>query len=157
MNEAIIIGNLARDPELKWINKDTCVTKFQIATNERWLDKDGNKMEKTDWHNCSAWGKRAETIHKYVKKGDKIMVKGKIRNNNFETKEGGKVYGYEIVVENFEFCNGKKGDSNNHSEPPPQHDGIAQEQHSNTSENNKNSGKGKQANINGNQDDDIPF
>lgn len=158
MNEAILVGNLARDPELKWIGKDNCVAKFQIATNERWLDKDGNKVEKTDWHNCSAWGKKAEAIHKYVKKGDKILVKGKIRNNNFE-KEGIKVYGYEIVVENFEFCGGgKKGENN--SDIPPQNDNIPESPSEQPAQRQQKSPtpKGKQENVNGNnQDDDIPF
>lgn len=155
MNEAFIIGNLARDPELKWINKETCVVKFQLATNERWLDKDGNKMEKTDWHNCSAWGKKAETISKFVKKGDRIAIRGKIRNNNFETKEGTKVYGYEIVVENFEFCGGKKsnGDSNDNSQNDQASEPPHEEEPKKTTRQ-----SGKKSNLNGSeQDDDIPF
>lgn len=111
MNKAIFIGNIGNDPELKMVN-NVAVLKLQLATNERWIDKNNEKQKRTDWHNITCWGKTAEIIAEYTKKGDKIYIEGKIRNNNYQNKDGAQVYGYEIVVEKFEFLGNKDKDEN---------------------------------------------
>ena len=81
---------------------------LSIATSERWTDKDGEKQERTDWHRCVAWGKKAEVIAEYFTKGEGIIIEGKIQTRSWETKDGDKRWTTEIIVGNFEFLPGKR-------------------------------------------------
>lgn len=107
MNKVTILGRLGQDPETKQINENASVTKFSIATSEKWKDKSGEMQERTEWHRCSAWNKTGEIIEKYFSKGDPILVEGKIETNSYE-KEGEKRYITQIKVNNFEFVPQKK-------------------------------------------------
>ena len=97
LNKAQIIGNLGRDPEIKTIPSGQKVASFSLACSEKYTDKNGQKVEKTEWINCKAWGKLAEIIEAYVKKGSQIYVEGKIETQSFE-KDGVKKYKTEIIV-----------------------------------------------------------
>ena len=97
LNKAQIIGNLGRDPEIKTIPSGQKVASFSLACSEKYTDKNGQKVEKTEWINCKAWGKLAEIIEKYVKKGSQIYVEGKLETQSFE-KDGVKKYKTEIIV-----------------------------------------------------------
>jgi len=109
LNKCTIIGNLGRDPEIKTIPSGQKVASFSLACSEKYTDKQGQKQEKTEWINCKAWGKLAEIIEKYVKKGSQIYVEGKIETQSFE-KDGVKKYKTEIIVNQMLMLGGK-GDS----------------------------------------------
>lgn len=107
VNKAILIGNLGKDPELKYTPSGKAVTTFSLATSERWTGADGQKNESTTWHNIVAWGKQAEVMKEYLAKGKQVYIEGRIDNRSYEDKEGNKKYISEIVVQNFQFIGGR--------------------------------------------------
>lgn len=106
MNKVILLGNVGNDPEIKTFESGTMKASFPLATSEKWTDKEGNKKENTEWHNCEVWGKRAEVIEKYVKKGQKLLVEGKIKTEKWEDKNGNQRYTTKINVTDFSFAGG---------------------------------------------------
>ena len=110
MNKAIILGRLGKDPELKYTSSGVAVANFSVATSEKWKDKEGNKQEKTEWHNIVAWEKKAEIVGEYVKKGDMILVEGKIETRKWE-KDGITRYSTEIIASSIELLGSKKNDA----------------------------------------------
>jgi single-strand DNA-binding protein len=116
-NLVILTGNLGNDPEFKDLEGGKSLSRFSLATTEIWRDKEGNKQEKTEWHNCVIWGNSAKTINQYCQKGSKLYVEGKITYRSYE-KDGEKKYFTEIVVNNFEFIGGKKNSSNSAANEP---------------------------------------
>lgn len=117
LNKATIIGRLGKDPEIKTINNQT-VANFSIASTESWKNKNGEKQKTTEWHNCDAWGKLAEIIQKYVKKGDLIYVEGTIKTRSWDDKNGEKRYSTGINVKEM-YMLGSKSSSANQSQPEP--------------------------------------
>jgi len=119
LNQVTLIGNLGKDPEIRRLNNGDAVANFSIATSEKWTDKgSGEKRERTEWHRVVAWGKIAEIIEKYVKKGDKIMVQGKLQTRSWE-KDGHKNYTTEVVLQGFDakmVMLSSKGDGGGRSE-----------------------------------------
>jgi len=109
VNKAIIIGRLGKDPEIRDAG-GTAVCSFSLATSERWKDKSGESKEATCWHNIVAWGKQAEVMNEYLRKGQEVYIEGRIDNRSYEDKEGNKKYISEIVVQRFSFV-GSKGDA----------------------------------------------
>ena len=104
LNKAILIGNLTRDPELKSLPSGTKVVGFTLATNRTWKDANGAKQEAVEYHNVISYGKQAEVIAQYCKKGDQLLVEGRIQTRSWEDKETTKkVYRTEIIAENFQF------------------------------------------------------
>lgn len=110
VNKAIIVGNITRDPELKALPSGVQVCSFSVATNEVYT-KDNEKVEKTEFHNIVSFGKLAENIAKYMKKGSQIYVEGKIQTRSWEA-DGIKKYRTEIVAQNVQFGSKPKGSSN---------------------------------------------
>lgn len=106
VNKAILIGNLGRDPELKYTPSGKAVATFTLATSERWTGQDGQKQEATTWHNIVAWGRQAEVINEYLAKGRQVYIEGRIVNRSYDDKDGNKKYISEIVVQNFQFLGG---------------------------------------------------
>ena len=107
VNKCIILGRLGKNPELKQVN-GTALAKFSLATSETWTDKDGEKQERTEWHNCNAWGKQAEVICKYLSKGDQLYIEGSLETRSWEDDDGNKRYATDIKVYKFEFVGGKR-------------------------------------------------
>ena len=108
LNKVMLIGNLGRDPEIRYTQQGLAVVNFSIATSESWTDKNtGDRQEKTEWHNIVVFGKQAETCEKYLSKGSKIYVEGRLQTSNYE-KEGQTHYMTKIVVSNFQFLGGKQ-------------------------------------------------
>lgn len=103
INKAQIYGNITKDIELKSLPSGSAVCSFSVATNRTWKDKDGKKAEEVQYHNIVAFGKTAELIHQYMKKGSPIYIEGRIQTRSWETKDGGKRYTTEIVVEQMQF------------------------------------------------------
>lgn len=113
LNKVFLYGNLTRDPELKALPGGSQVANFGLATNRSFKDKNGQRQEATEFHNIVAFGRTAEVIAQYVKKGRPLFVDGRITTRSWDDKETGKKnYRTEIVVENFQFgADGGKGGS----------------------------------------------
>lgn len=112
LNKVFLYGNLTRDPELKALPSGSNVVNFGMATNRTYKDKNGQKQEATEFHNVVAFGRTAEVIAQYVKKGRPIFVEGRLQTRSWEGKEDGKKqYRTEIIVENFQFGADVKGGS----------------------------------------------
>ncbi len=115
LNKAIIIGNLTRDPELKSLPSGIKVASFGVATNRTWKDQTGAKKEAVEYHNVVAFGKQAELIAQYCKKGNSIYVEGRMQTRSWDAQDGSKKYRSEIIIENFQF--GPKGSGGGSDSP----------------------------------------
>ena len=108
LNKAILIGNLTRDPELRSLPSGIKVCTFSIATNRVWKDKNGARQESADYHNIVVFGRQAETVAQYMKKGSSILVEGRMQTRSWDDKTSGeKKYRTEIVADRTQF--GPKG------------------------------------------------
>ena len=103
LNKAFLYGNLTKDPELKSLPSGSKVVSFGLATNRSYKDKDGAKKEQTEFHNIVAFGKPAEVMATYLKKGRPVFVEGRIQTRSWDGQDGAKKYRTEIVVDNFQF------------------------------------------------------
>lgn len=104
INKVLLYGNLTRDPELKALPGGSQVASFGLATNRTYKDKNGQKQETTEFHNIVAFGRPAEVIAQYVKKGRPLFVEGRLQTRSWDDKENGKKqYRTEIIVDNFQF------------------------------------------------------
>jgi single-strand DNA-binding protein len=109
VNKVILIGNLGRDPELRYLPNGDPVVKFTLATGSRWKDKNGQLQERTDWHNIVAFGRQAEICNQYLKKGSQVYVEGRIQNRSWEDKDGNKKYITEIITRSVQML-GRRGE-----------------------------------------------
>lgn len=111
VNKVILLGNVGKDPEIKYFDNDRAVASFSLATTERgYRTSNGIDVpEKTEWHNISCWGGLAKIAEQYVKKGDPLYIEGKIRTRSYDDKNGNKRYFTDIHVENLEML-GRKSD-----------------------------------------------
>ena len=110
VNKVLLLGNLGRDPEVRYLPSGNAVANFSIATSENFTDRNGSKQEKTDWHNIVVYGKQAETCGQYLKKGRQVFIEGRISYRNYEAKDGsGKRYVTEIVAQRVQFLGGRAG------------------------------------------------
>ncbi|WP_141621205.1 single-stranded DNA-binding protein [Myxococcus sp. AB036A] len=161
VNKVILIGNLGADPEVRFTPGGQAVANFRIATSESWVDKNGQKQERTEWHRIVVWGKLAELCGEYLKKGRQCYVEGRLQTREWTDKENRKNYTTEVVANAVTFLGGggrdagdgmggggggggrrqfsqpRGGDHNDYGQPPPDDMG---------------GGPGG-----GNGDDDIPF
>lgn len=102
LNKVMLIGNLGKDPELRYTTSGVAVATFSLATNESWKDADGNLQERTEWHNIVAWKKLAEICGEWLKKGKKVYIEGRIQTRSYDDKNTGtKKYITEIVADNM--------------------------------------------------------
>ena len=97
-NSVRLIGNLGEDPKVRKLDSGKTVANFSIATNEIYRDNQGNKQSETTWHRLVAWGKQAEIVEQYVKKGSEVAIEGKLTNRSYDDKNGEKHYVTEILV-----------------------------------------------------------
>lgn len=123
VNKAIIVGNLGRDPEVRYTPSGTAVTKFSVATTDRRKDKDGNFQEYTEWHRVTTFGRTAEVCGEYLAKGRSVYVEGEIRTSSWEDKEGNKRYTTEIIGRTVQFLSPRgEGGGRGSGGPPPAED-----------------------------------
>lgn len=101
LNRAQIIGNLTRDPEMRYTPNGQAVASFAVATNRRWRDKDGNNQEQTEFHDVVAWGKLAEITSQILHKGNKVYIEGRLQTRQWEAQDGSKRTRTEIIAEDF--------------------------------------------------------
>ncbi len=105
-NKVILVGNLTRDPQLRYLPSQTPVTEFGLAVNRRWTGGDGQKKEETCFIDCHAFGKQAETINHYMAKGQQILVEGRLQFQQWQSQDGKKMSKHTVVVEAFQFMGG---------------------------------------------------
>lgn len=113
INKVILVGNLGKDPEVRTFEGGKKVVQFSLATTESYKDKNGQRVDQTEWHNIVFWGAIVDVIEKYLKKGSQIYVEGKIRTRSYEDKEGVKKYITEIIGDKMTMLGG--GPRNNES------------------------------------------
>lgn len=102
-HQTIVIGNVGKDPESRSMPNGRAVVNFSLAANENWRDKDGEKQQHTEWYNCSAFGKTAEVISEYVKKGNLLTVVGRQRTDKYEDKDGNTKYSVKLLVDSVKL------------------------------------------------------
>lgn len=107
INKVILVGHLGKDPEIRTLESGVKVATFSLATSESYRNKDGQRVEQTEWHNIVAWRGLAEIIEKYLKKGNMVYIEGRIRTRSYE-KDGLKKYITEINADNMVMLGGKK-------------------------------------------------
>jgi single-strand DNA-binding protein len=110
LNKVYIIGNLTRDPEMKSLPSGSKVTQFSVATNRVWKDQNGAKQEQAEYHNIVVFGRQAETSAEYLKKGQEVMIEGRLQTRSWDGTDGKKNYRTEIIAESVQFGS-KKGES----------------------------------------------
>ena len=118
VNKAILVGNLGKDPEVRFTGTGKAVCKFPIATSTTWNDADGARQERTEWHNIIVWGKQGENCGKFLSKGRQVFVEGEIRSRSYDDKDGNKRYITEIVAQNVRFLGGGQGGGRSTSGDP---------------------------------------
>jgi single-strand DNA-binding protein len=106
LNKVMLIGRLGKDPELKYTEKGTAYCNFSLATDESYKDENGNKVDRTEWHNIVTWRKLAEICQQYLKKGSKIYCEGKLQTDSYE-KDGIKRYSTKIVMTDMSMLDSK--------------------------------------------------
>ena len=108
VNKVILLGNLGKDPEQRFMPNGDAVANFSIATTENYKDKNGEKQEKTEWHNIVIYGKLAEIAGQYLKKGSPVYIEGRIQTRKWQDKEGADRYTTEIVASAMQMLGGKQ-------------------------------------------------
>jgi len=139
VNKVILIGNLGKDPELRYTPGGQAVATFSLATSEKWRDKDGVMQDRTEWHNIVVWGRQAEIAKEYLAKGRPVYLEGRIQTRSWEDKDGNKRYTTEIVAQRLQFLGGRDqggGQAPSGGDTPPE---------------------APPAGDLGNDDDDLPF
>ncbi len=111
VNKVILIGNLGKDPEVRYLDSGVAVANFSLATTENYRNKEGEKVSQTEWHNVVLWRGLAEIAEKYLKKGSSVYIEGRIRNRKWEDKEGNTRYNNEILADNMTMLGGRSNDS----------------------------------------------
>ena len=109
VNKVILVGNLGKDPDVRFTNTGSAVANFSLATSEVWNDRDGKRQERTEWHNIVVWGKQAESCGQYLAKGRQVYVEGSIRTRSYDDKSGNKRYITEVVAQRIQFLGGGGG------------------------------------------------
>ena len=110
VNKVILVGNLGKDPEVRFTANGRAFARFSVATSERWTDQDGNRQERTEWHNVVVWGKQAETCGQYLSKGRQVFLEGSIRSRQYDDKDGNKRYITEVIAQRVQFLGGRGGE-----------------------------------------------
>ncbi|MSQ01454.1 MAG: single-stranded DNA-binding protein [Myxococcales bacterium] len=109
VNKVILIGNLGQDPELRSTGGGQSVGSLRVATTDKFKDKEGNLQERTEWHTVVVWGRDAENVHRYCKKGKQLYIEGRLQTRKWQDKEGKDRYNTEVVAEVVRFLGGAGG------------------------------------------------
>ena len=107
VNKVILIGNLGRDPEIRYMPSGDALATLSVATTDSWKDKSGEKQEKTEWHRVSMFGRLAEIAGEYLKKGSQVYIEGRIQTRKYTDKDGQEKYSTEIVANEMKMLGGR--------------------------------------------------
>ncbi len=118
VNKVILIGNLGKDPETRYLPSGDAVTNITVATTDTWKDKSGEKQEHTEWHRVAFFGRLAEIAGEYLKKGSPVYVEGRIRTRKWQDKEGQDKYSTEIVADRMQLLGSRGGSSESAAREP---------------------------------------
>ena len=118
VNKVILVGNLGKDPEVKYLDSGVAVANFSLATSESYKNKEGERVNQTEWHNIVLWRGLAEVAEKWLKKGSSVYIEGKIKTRKWEDKDGNTRYNTEILADNMTMLGGKKDSQENPINPP---------------------------------------
>lgn len=118
VNKAIILGNVGGDPEVRVLQGGAKVASIRVATTEKYKDRNGNVNEQTEWHSVVVWGKPADFVEQFVKKGSTVFVEGKITTRQWADQQGGKRYSTEIKCESIQLVGGRRQDQPDDDLPP---------------------------------------
>ena len=124
VNLAILIGNLGRDPELRYTPSGQAVASFSMATTEKWKDKSGQMTERTEWHNIVCWGRNAEVASQYLKKGSPVYIEGRIQNRTYDDKDGNRRYISEVVARRLQMLARKAESAESPPDVPPEPENL---------------------------------
>ena len=120
VNKVILVGNLGRDPEVRYMPSGDAIANISVATTDSWKDKNGEKQERTEWHRVSFFGKLAEIVGEYLKKGSQVYVEGRLQTRKWTDKEGQDKYTTEIVADRMQMLGGKnKEQEDRQTKPEP--------------------------------------
>ena len=122
LNKVILIGRLGRDPEVRYMPNGEAVCNFSVATSETWNDRNGQRVERTEWHNITMYRKLAEIAGQYLKKGSQVYLEGKIQSRKYQSKDGIERTAYDIIVNEMKMLgggnDGQQAQSAQNGEPP---------------------------------------
>lgn len=116
VNKVILIGNLGKDPDVRYMPSGDAITNITLATTDSWKDKNGEKQERTEWHRVAFFGKLAEIAGEYLKKGSQIYVEGRLQTRKWQDKDGQDRYTTEIVADRMQMLGGRSGAGGNNFE-----------------------------------------
>lgn len=109
VNKVILVGNLGRDPEVRYMPDGAAIANISVATTDTWKDKNGERQERTEWHRVAFFGKLAEIVGEYLKKGSQVYVEGRLQTRKWQDKEGQDRYTTEIVADRMQMLGGRGG------------------------------------------------
>lgn len=151
VNKVILVGNLGKDPELKKLDSGTSLTRFPMATSESYVDKEGNRIDQTEWHNIVLWRGLADVADNYLKKGSKVYIEGKLKTRSYQDKDGNTRYTTEVVADQMVMLDSKgEGSDNSGASYSAQKENVAQSSEAPASSEGKSD---SQQNF----EDDLPF
>ena len=156
LNKVMLIGNLGRDPEIRYTQAGSAVANFSLATTDRWTDRQGQRQERTEWHDIVAFDRLADLVQNYLKKGKSVYIEGRLQTRSWEDPQGQKRYRTEVVTTSMQFLDSRpsnEGSNQSYSSEPSQSMGSNQESSEATSES-ENSQTGEKEDY---IKDDIPF
>jgi single-strand DNA-binding protein len=143
VNKVILIGNLGKDPEVRFTAGGRAVARFSVATSDAWTDAEGQRQERTEWHNIVVWGKQGENCGQYLSKGRPVAVEGRLNWREWEAQDGGKRQSVDIIADAVQFLG---------SRDAPQSNGVVESDVPADTSDFQEAGVGS-----GGKDDDIPF
>lgn len=123
VNKQILVGYVGNDPDIKYLKDGTAVANFSLATSKKYKNKNGEKVENTNWHNIVAWRKLAELVEKYVVKGSQLYLEGESITRSWEDKDGVKRYTTEVIINRLQLVGGKDTSDGNKEQQSPDYDG----------------------------------
>ena len=125
LNKVMLIGNVGRDPEVRYTQNGTAVANLSVATSRKWKGQDGQMQEETEWHKVTAWGRLAELCNEYLHKGSRVYVEGRLQTRKWQDQDGNDRYQTEVVAQEIRFLDGVRGgNGSGNGGRQPQQQGI---------------------------------
>lgn len=118
INKVILVGNLGNDPEVRYSQSGSAIATISVATSESWKDKDGNQQERTEWHRVKAFGRLAEIMGEYLKKGRQVYIEGSLRTEKYTDKAGVEKYATDIIADEMQMLGGNPGEGQDKAQAP---------------------------------------
>ncbi|RMH00127.1 MAG: single-stranded DNA-binding protein [Deltaproteobacteria bacterium] len=122
VNKVFLLGNLGRDPELRFTSNNTPVCQLNVATTRSYTDRGGQQQSQTEWHRVVVWGQQGERCAQYLSKGRQVFVEGRLQTRSYQDRDGNKRYVTEVVADNVQFLGGGRGGRGEGDVPPPSGD-----------------------------------